>query len=199
MERAVHGLQIRNVHEVVKDRRSIFALVGDCIIAFLQPFATTDNLKIRGGIGNKSRMRRLRMASKKPQGLCPMKLTLPFVVCQTEDGVRLLGFADSEFDTNQYLTLQRTIRPDRQDRAMGMDKPYVELNSQMSSDYGDVEQAEIGKGRLLLRLAPKLAKAVSKGETIEIDFGENVANFDEIVSYLRLIVGPEHVRLVDES
>ena len=122
-----------------------------------------------------------------------MKLALPFVVVQNEYGVALLGFADEQFNTTQYLLLQRTLAPDDQDRALGQDRVHIELNDR--SAYGDVEEARIENGLRLpvLRLDPLTASQVSGGETIEVGFGES-ASLDIIAAQLRLLIGAECLR-----
>ena len=62
-----------------------------------------------------------------------MELHASRITCRVEDGVAMLGFADDDINTTQYLLLQRTLEPDQQDRRLGMDKVHVELNSQIKS------------------------------------------------------------------
>ena len=125
-----------------------------------------------------------------------MKFSLPFVTLQNEDGVALLGFADDEFNTTQYLVLQRTVDATDQDRVLGQDKVHIQLNER--SAYGDVEEAQLEAGRLLLRLDHATARQISDGETIEVAFG-GLMNLNSIASHLRLLIGPEHVRLVGQA
>ncbi len=115
-----------------------------------------------------------------------MTLTLPFVTVQNEYGVALLGFADEQFNTTQYLLLQRTLEPDDQDRALGQDRVHIELNDR--SAYGDVEEARLENGRLVLRLDPLTASQISGGETIEVAFGESMG-LDIIATQLRVLIG----------
>jgi hypothetical protein len=115
-----------------------------------------------------------------------MTLTLPFVTVQNEYGVALLGFANEQFNTTQYLLLQRTLEPDDQDRALGQDRVHIELNDR--SAYGDVEEARLENGRLVLRLDPLTANQLSGGETIEVAFGESMG-LDIIATQLRVLIG----------
>ncbi len=124
-----------------------------------------------------------------------MKLGLPFVTFQVEDGVALLGFADDEFNTRQYLLLQRTLNATDQDRGLSQDKVHIQLNER--SAYGDVEEAQLENGRLLLRLDHATARQISDGEAIEVAFGP--ANWNAIASHLRLLLGDERVRLRSEA
>jgi len=90
------------------------------------------------------------------------------VTWQNVDGVAMLGFADDEFKTKQYLLLQRKAKPDQKERALGMDKVHFELNSQLKSAYGDVEEVQIENQRVVFRLDPATAQTVGNGEDIEI-------------------------------
>ena len=122
-----------------------------------------------------------------------MKLSLPFVAWQNEDGVALLGFADDQFNTTQYLVLQRTVDATNQDRVLGQDKVYIQLNER--SAYGDVQEAQLEEGRLVLRLDHATAAQIGNGETIEVEFSR-LTNLNSIASQLQLLIGSEHIRLV---
>lgn len=49
-----------------------------------------------------------------------------------------VGFADKEFDTQVYLTLQRSFEHDEQDIRLGMDTYHVEWCGQERSEYGGI-------------------------------------------------------------
>ena len=57
-----------------------------------------------------------------------MQFTASFITWQQENGAALLGFADSEFDTTNFLLLQRTLDPNQQDVALVQDGLHIQLN-----------------------------------------------------------------------
>lgn len=125
-----------------------------------------------------------------------MKLTANCVTCQTQDDVAMLGFADDEFNTTQYVLLQRGLKPSQQDRDCGFDTAHIEVNSQLHSGYGGVVEARLQENRLLLTLDPQAAADMSVDEAIEITFQVPKGRLKEIGDQLRLLLGPEKVHNV---
>jgi hypothetical protein len=63
------------------------------------------------------------------------------VVTEHPDGVcHLVGFADSEFDTELYLMLQRSFVDEEQDVRLGQDTYHVEWCDQRTSGYGGIQR-----------------------------------------------------------
>lgn len=60
------------------------------------------------------------------------------------------GVALATFKQNpeNYLILSRTLKPDPQDRKLGMDQIYIELNDQKHSTYGGVAMGYFDSSRL---------------------------------------------------
>lgn len=117
------------------------------------------------------------------------------VTCQTQDDVAVLAFADDEFNTTQYVMLQKGLKPSQEDRALGLDKLYMEVNSQGQSSHGGVETAQLESNRLLLTLDPKAAAKMSLGDTIEISFRVPREKLTEISDQLRFLLGPDNVQV----
>lgn len=109
--------------------------------------------------------------------------------CSVDNDIATLGFADDEFNTTQYLLLQRKLSPDDQDRALRMDRLHIEYCEQSQSAYGSVIRAELGKQRLVLHFDRATADAVSNGEAIEIAFVANAPKPAELFDQLSLLVG----------
>jgi hypothetical protein len=125
-----------------------------------------------------------------------MRFSANCVTCQTRDGVALLGFADDEFNTTQYVLLQRELGPQRpEDREAGFDKPHIEVNSQTHSGYGGVMDARLHETSLVLRLDPQAAARMFVDDTIEIAIRVPSEKLDEIGEQLRLLLGNDIVRV----
>jgi hypothetical protein len=115
-----------------------------------------------------------------------MQFTATFVTYQNENDTVLLGFADSEFDTTNFLLLQRTLEPAQQDVALGPGGLHIQLNERFA--YGKVESASLRSGGLTLRLDQATAAAISNGEVIEIKFAFPELNLRELESQLRSLI-----------
>jgi hypothetical protein len=120
-----------------------------------------------------------------------MKFKASYITWQNQNGVAMLGFADHEFNTMQYLLLQRTLEPDLQDHALGHDQVHIQLNER--SAYGTVEEAQLQKGGLVLRLDDATAATVSGGENIEITLDVPTAKIKDLDKQLGLLIGKERV------
>jgi hypothetical protein len=121
------------------------------------------------------------------------------VTWSVEDGVAILGFADDPVDTEHYLLLILDLSPDDQDRALLMDRLYVEMESQANSAYGELVEAEIIEHRVRLRFDPAAAAAVSSGEVVEIILDGDPGARQRVIAGLALLVGPERLRVVDSE
>lgn len=124
-----------------------------------------------------------------------MMLRANCVTCQTQDDVAMLAFADDEFNTTQYVMLQKGLKPSQQDRTLGLDNLHIEVNSQDQSGYGSVETALLEKDRLVLNLDPKAAAAMSVDATIEISFRVPMEKLKQISDQLRSLLGPDKVQV----
>jgi hypothetical protein len=54
-----------------------------------------------------------------------------------DSNVLMVGFADDEFDTKEYILLQKTLVPDQKDKELGLDKVH-EYNDQSRSTYAGI-------------------------------------------------------------
>lgn len=90
------------------------------------------------------------------------------VTWSVEDNTATLGFADDPVEMEHYLLLVRELSPAAQDRALGMDRLYVELDSQANSSYGEIEEAELSEHAVRLRFDPATAGGIAGGEVVEI-------------------------------
>lgn len=125
-----------------------------------------------------------------------MRFTATCVTCQTQDDVAMLGFADDEFNTTQYVMLQRGLMPPSpQDREAGFDRPHIEVNSQTHSGYGGVVKAQLQENRLVLKLDPQAAADMSVDDTIEIAFRVPMERLKEIGDQLRVLLGDDIVQV----
>ena len=81
-----------------------------------------------------------------------------------------IGFADHEFETTEYLTLQRGRAFDEQDKRLGLADVYVERNAQGNSMYGGVAHYELSPARFRIRFDEKGARVMHGLQEMEITF-----------------------------
>jgi hypothetical protein len=133
------------------------------------------------------------------RGRASMKFHASRITCLVEDGVAMLGFADDDINTTHYLLLQRTLEPNPEDRRLGMDQVHVELNSQIQSAYGNVEEARLRKRGVVFRLDPATAAKVSDGEAIDVTIDMTPEKMKEVADQLRLLIGEKNVRVAPQK
>ena len=124
-----------------------------------------------------------------------MKMQANYITYQSSDSIVMLGFADEEFDASQYVILQKEVMPSRQDRDLGMDRPYIEINSQACSGYGIVRTAQLKVSQLVIMLDVQSASRLSVDESIIIDHKSPPAILRDVITYLRLILGNDTLQI----
>jgi hypothetical protein len=88
----------------------------------------------------------------------------------------IVGFADLESDTDQYLLLQRAKVIEQQDIDLGHAIYHVEVNDQSCSCYGGIERAMLWRNRIEIAFAPQVSAAMKKIMTVVVKF--DVDNFE---------------------
>src|SRR3974390_3002403 len=125
-----------------------------------------------------------------------MRFTANCVTYQTQDGVAMLGFADDEFKTNQYVLLQKGLAPPSpQDRQGGVGRPHIEVNSQSPSGYGGVARAQLLENRLVITLHPQAAAEMTVDDSIDIAFHVSKQRLREMGNQLCLVLGKDIVEV----
>lgn len=109
------------------------------------------------------------------------------VAIEDNDQSCLVGFADQEFDTRQYLQLQRSHTNDSQDRSLGLDTYYVERDDQSNSCYGGVERIELYADMIRLRFSAKGLRSLDLREAIRITFDVDEETLNALRSKLTII------------
>jgi hypothetical protein len=100
----------------------------------------------------------------------------------------LVGFADDEFDTQNYLTLQRAFEDDEQDIRLGMNTYHVERNGQAWSCYGGIEKCCLYPDRIQVHFSADSAANMGGVSSIEITFAMKPAEFERLEHRLQKIL-----------
>jgi hypothetical protein len=101
-------------------------------------------------------------------------LELHFVSVSEIDDALVIGFADQEFETTQYLLLQRSLDPHDDDGV------YVERDGQQYSGYGTVDACTLARHQIDFTLDRALADALAIPQSFAIKFRCTDAAFEEL-------------------
>lgn len=110
-----------------------------------------------------------------------------------ENDVIMVGFADDEFETKDYILFQKSLVSDEQDKKMGFDKVHITFCDQTQSVYGNILRFVLKKGLVEVNIDSKTANEISTDERIEIAFPAN-SKLDDIKHYLtKMFVDKDNV------
>ena len=110
-----------------------------------------------------------------------------------ENDVIMVGFADAEFETKDYILFQKLLVCDEQDKERGFDKVHIIFCEQTQSVYGNILKFVLKKGLVKVTLDSKTAKAINTDERLEIVFPAD-AKLDDIKQYLiKMFVDKDNV------
>lgn len=79
-----------------------------------------------------------------------------------DDGrIVVIGFADDEFAPSMCVLIQKSLKVDARDRAMGFEKIHIQIEDQSRSGYGGIVEVSADHDRLTI-LLDETAKAALK-------------------------------------
>ncbi|WP_426445366.1 Imm10 family immunity protein [Paenibacillus sp. S-38] len=104
-----------------------------------------------------------------------------------EIDVVLVGFADQEFETKEYILLQRSTVSDDQDKALGLDKVHITLNREDCSDYCDIKEIKLRRDSLEIILDDTTAKVHRVPNHVVIRFHAAIDQLQSIRNHLELM------------
>ena len=121
-----------------------------------------------------------------------------YLYAQKERSVVMVGFADKEFETEEYVLLQGSLAHDEQDRKLGLDKVHITYKDQLHSSYGGIKRVKLQKGGIKISVSPNTARALGAEEEIEIEFSAQDPKLPEIKLHLELLFKEEPGVFVSE-
>src|SRR5689334_2072576 len=111
-------------------------------------------------------------------------LTYNFVASDEENGVLTVGFADAEFDTQEYLLFQNWLDPEAEGED---DEIYVERNDQSQGTFGGVERLILSRNHAFLLLNPETAKVINTEQEVNILFSATEERFQQLKAGLEIV------------
>lgn len=104
-----------------------------------------------------------------------------------------LSFADQPEDHQHYLIIQRD-EDARDDVLPDVENVYIERDDQQFGGYGGIESVALNKGRLTLRLSPRMARQMGHHDSLSVAFPEEC--FQQVDELVRLIFRGDEPRVV---
>lgn len=97
-----------------------------------------------------------------------------------DPGFIVVGFDSEGPGSRRYLMLQRSYEFDEQDIALGMDRVYIERDSQAYSAYGGILRVELHRDRVLMSLDAATARKLGDEAEFEVRFDLEERRFEEL-------------------
>lgn len=117
-------------------------------------------------------------------------------IAAVEDEVGwVVGLADQEVDTRQYLQFQRGHANDPQDQPLGLDTYYVEKDDQSNSCYGGIERIDLGANAIQLRLDEAGSQSLRLDKNVVITFDADEQTLDRFrAGLIAVFAGTDLIR-----
>lgn len=109
------------------------------------------------------------------------------VTFEEADGVVMIGFADDEFNTNEYVLLQRTLEPDEQDRKLGLDGVHLQVDSPNQSGYDCIRDIQVTRSTIRIEINPEAQSAFNCDE-VQIMFDIDDERYSSMLAHLKNVV-----------
>ncbi|KUP20448.1 Imm10 family immunity protein [Paenibacillus sp. DMB5] len=108
--------------------------------------------------------------------------TASFIYAQADDenDVLMIGFADDQYEPQEYILLQKTLHPDEQDLALGFDKIHITYNDESQSQYGGIEKVLLKPDSIEISLDEEAVEALDCEEAVvRVNFDPGALKLEE--------------------
>lgn len=102
-----------------------------------------------------------------------------FVHLQKDESVAIVGLADDQFDTTQYIILQRSLQPSQEDISLRQDDLHVMVCDQTRSRYGGLLSVQVATNCITFVLDTNAASDLQVQPHLVVGISE--ANVDPAV------------------
>jgi hypothetical protein len=98
--------------------------------------------------------------------------------------VIMVGFADDEYDTQEYVLLQRTLNPTDEDIEAGFDKIHITYNDEGRALYGGINKLRFTRNCIEITLVKEATEILNSQPVIEITFEQDKVDINEFQNHL---------------
>ncbi|MBD9468384.1 Imm10 family immunity protein [Pseudoxanthomonas sp. PXM01] len=108
-----------------------------------------------------------------------------FAYSGENDGVLMAGLADDQYETRQYLLLQKASAPTKEDVELGQDDVHITLSEESCSAYAGIESIKMFANELRIELYQEAAEALGADRVFTVSFDPELDGLDELSTMLR--------------
>ncbi|EGK14144.1 hypothetical protein HMPREF9374_0403 [Desmospora sp. 8437] len=118
-----------------------------------------------------------------------------FLYAQKENNVVIVGFADDEFNSKEYVLLQKSLVSEEQDR---LDQVHITFNDPSRSAYGEIVKFVLKNDSVIIWIDSDTADMLETDEKIKIVFPVKKHDLGKVENYLRQIFSDQNETFVSE-
>ncbi|WP_054402446.1 Imm10 family immunity protein [Paenibacillus solani] len=107
-------------------------------------------------------------------------LKTSFVYFGVEDETLLIGFADEEFETHEYVLFQKSLY--NEDIPM-LNKVHITLNSENRSEYGGILRITLSQKLISIYLSEETARSLGVDDSINIEYDIDEERYNALISH----------------
>lgn len=96
----------------------------------------------------------------------------------------MISFADDEFDTKEYILLQKLLVADEQDKEQGLGEVHITYNDEVRSNYGGILNVTLYKNCIEIELDNNTAKELQLENMIQVSFSQKDPNLAAVKKHL---------------
>ena len=112
--------------------------------------------------------------------------TAQIAVAEDDGEAMFVYLADKEFGTEHYIDFQKMHNPSEDDRRLGHDRVYIEVDEQSRASYGGIEGIQLSETKLEIYLSEKAARAVKLPIHLSVGLAPNLPPFTEMLAKMQL-------------
>ncbi|MED3571404.1 Imm10 family immunity protein [Cytobacillus praedii] len=105
-------------------------------------------------------------------------LKASFVYCGIEDETLLIGFADDEFETKEYVLFQKSLCIE--DIPI-LNMVHITLNSENRSEYGGILRIILSRKLISIFLSKETARSLGVNESIDIEYDIDEKRYNTLI------------------
>lgn len=109
------------------------------------------------------------------------------IAVDTDGSTVVISFADNEFSPSRCVLIQKSLKADERDRAMGFEKIHIRIEDESRSGYGGIVEVSAGHDRLTVFLDQAARAALKIDGDIEISVDPHHPVLGRAVSELKAL------------
>lgn len=115
------------------------------------------------------------------------EFTANYMFSKNDGDVVTVGFADQQYQTKDYVLLQRTLNPSQGDKARKWDHIHITVSDESRSAYGGIEGLELWPDHVLIILTPATAAQVQSVTMLRVGLTADVKHLIELREMLKVL------------